>query len=92
MTLDLFDIAYIVGLAVVWYGNIRQIEKVVKTKSTKSISLHWIVAIFLSIMVRLPRAVTSDYWAWSVGYVISFLVCAVLVGTVIYYRKKYPKK
>lgn len=86
------DILYIIGLLVIWYGNIRQIEKVVSTKSTKSISIHWIVAILLSIAIRLPRAVTSEYWAWCAGYIISFVICALLVAAVIIYRRRYPRK
>ena len=87
-----FDILYILGLLVIWAGNVVQIRKVVKTRSTKSISIPWVIAIFLSIAIRLPRAVTSTYWAWSAGYIISFVICLILVGVIIYYRRKYPRK
>ena len=88
----ILDIIYILGLTVVWYGNVLQIRKVMTTKSTKSISIHWIVAMFLSIVIRLPRAVMSTYWAWQVGYIISFLICLALVIVILYYRKKYPRR
>ena len=87
MTLDWL---YIIGLLVVWFGNINQIQKVVKTKSTKSISITWIFAIFASVTIRLPRAVTSDYWVWAAGYIVSFIIIVILLGVVLYYHKKYP--
>ncbi len=89
MSLDIF---YILGLLVVWFGNIRQIQKLVKTKSTKSFSMAWLVAMFLSIALRLPRAVTSSYWVWQWGYGISFTVILALSIVAIYYRRKYPRK
>ncbi len=89
MTLDIF---YILGLMVIWIGNIHQIQKLRRTKSTKSLSLMWIVAIFISIGIRLPRAFFSDYWVWRYGYVISFVLISVLVGFAIYYRRRYPRK
>ena len=84
------DVLYILGLLVVWYGNFRQIKQIVKRKSTRSFSLFWIAAIFLSITIRLPRAVTSTYWAWSAGYKVSWLICLSLLIIVYYYRRKYP--
>lgn len=86
------DSLYILGLLVTWYGNIVQIRKTIRTKSTKSLSICWILALFASIAIRLPRAVMSTYWAWQVGYVISFMVCAALVVVVLMYRKKYPRR
>ena len=86
------DILYLVGLLVVWAGNTQQILRVIKTRSTKSISIFWIIAILVSIGIRLPRAVTSTYWVWQIGYVISFIICLVLVLIIVYYHKKYPRK
>ena len=87
-----FDVLYTIGLLVVWYGNIRQACRVVKTKSTRSLHLHLFWAMLFSITIRLPRAVTSDYWVWKYGYMISFVLMLVLVAIIIYHRRRYPKK
>jgi len=86
------DICYLVGLLIIWAGNILQIHKIIKTKSTKSLSMAWLWALTISIIIRLPRAVTSTYWAWSIGYIISTVICVALLVLAIIYRKKYPKK
>ena len=88
----MLDILYLAGLLVVWFGNAHQIYKMHKTKSTRSISFFWIIAILLSIAIRLPRAVSSTYWVWQSGYIISFLICLALVVTAVFYRLKYPGK
>ena len=89
MTLDWL---YIFGLLIVWWGNFAQIQKIIKTKSTKSLSLTWLLCLTVSIIIRIPRAVTSTYWAWSISYVISLVIMLIFLGVVIYYRRKYPKK
>ena len=84
------DILYLIGLMVVWTGNAIQISRIIRTKSTKSISIAWIFAIFASVTIRLPRAVTSDYWVWAAGYIVSFIIIVILLAVVLYYHKKYP--
>jgi len=84
------DLLYLAGLLIVWYGNFKQVTKMLRTKSTKSLSMHWLIAIALSITIRLPRAITSDYWVWSAGYVISTIIILIVLGVAIYYRRKYP--
>jgi len=46
----------------------------------------------MSFMIRLPRALTSDYWVWKGGYIISIIIYIVLVSVIVYYRRRYPKK
>ena len=87
-----FDILYTVGLLIVWYGNFRQACKVIHTKSTKSLHLHLFLAMLISITIRLPRAVTSDYWVWQYGYIVSFVMMVVLVAIILFHRKKYPRR
>jgi len=87
-----FDIFYLLGLLVIWWGNIEQILKLRRTRSTKSISLRWPIAIFISISIRLPRAFFSEYWVWGYGYLISFILCLILLCFALYYRKKYPRR
>lgn len=86
------DFLYTIGLVIVWYGNIRQVCKVIHTKSTKSLHLHLFWAMLISITIRLPRAVTSDYWVWQYGYIISFVLMLILVGVIVYHRRRYPKR
>jgi uncharacterized protein with PQ loop repeat len=86
------DIFYLLGLLVVWYGNAKQVIQICKTKSTRSFSLQWIVALVVSIGIRLPRAWFSDYWVWQWGYTVSFTLALALLGVLIYFRGKYPRK
>lgn len=88
----IWDTLYTVGLIVVWYGNIRQACQVIKSKSTKSLHLHLFWAMLLSITIRLPRAVTSDYWVWQYGYIISFILMLALVVVIVWHRRRYPRK
>ena len=87
-----FDIFYLLGLLVIWWGNIFQILKIRRTRSTKSFSMGWIIALVISIGIRLPRAWTSEYWVWGYGYLISFALCLILLCFALYYRKKYPRR
>lgn len=86
------DILYILGLWVVWVGNLMQIVKMVRTKSTRSLSFCWLILILVSIGIRLPRAWTSTYPVWQFGYAISFAICLILVLVALYYKRKYPRK
>jgi len=88
----IFDILYIVGLLVIWYGNIHQIIKLHKTRSTKSISIRWLAAIMISFGTRIPRTLISDIWVWKYGYVISVIIFMALLTSAVYYRRRYPKK
>jgi len=88
----MLDALYIIGLLVVWGGNIFQVKKMIKTNSTKSLSLGWLYAMMFSHVIRLPRAVTSDEWVWAWGYVVSFVLFVVLISVAAYKRRKYPRR
>ena len=88
----ILDGLYVIGLIIVWLGNIHQVRRMIKTRSTKSLSLAWLWAMMFSHTIRLPRAVTSDEWVWAWGYVCSFILFVVLISVAIYHRKRYPKK
>lgn len=88
----MLDVLYIIGLLVIWAGNIQQVRKMVRTHSTKSFSLGWLWAMMFSHAIRLPRAVLSDEWVWAWGYVFSFVLFVVLIAVALHYRKKYPRK
>ena len=85
----MLDTLYGLGLLVCWYGNVHQIYKIIKTKSTKSLSIRWLAAILMSLTIRVPKAVTSDIWVWKYGYMCSLVICLVLLIVSIYYRRKY---
>jgi len=82
------DWLYLLGMLVVWFGNLRQIALIIKTHSTKSFSFFWLYAILISFLIRMPRALTSDYWVWAISYIVSVIVIATLIGVTTYYKKE----
>ena len=88
MIFECFDWLYLVGMLVVWYGNVSQIVKMVHSHSTKSFSFKWFYAILISFCFRAPRALTTEYWVWGVSYIISILIMTTLVSIAVYYKKE----
>ena len=86
------DLSYLFGLLVVWYGNFEQIRKLMRTHSTKGLSLKWIACIDISIAIRSVRAITSDEWVWRWTYIVSLIIGTILLLVVLHYKRKYPNK
>jgi len=82
------DILYLVGMVVIWVGNIKQITKLWQTKSTESFSATWLWTMLISFCLRLPRALTSDYWVWWGSYLISTGIILTLTLMALAYKKK----
>jgi len=83
------DVLYLLGLLIVWAGNLRQTWYTIKTKSTKSIAMLWPIALLVSIIIRMPLAWSSEYWVWKIGYAISLAIMAVLLAVIIHRRVNY---
>ena len=86
------DWLYLLGMLVIWYGNISQIVKLFQTHSTKSFSFMWFFAMLFSFVLRLPRALTSTYWVWAASYLVSVAIMTTLVVTAIHCKRRYPDK
>jgi len=84
------DWLYISCVAATWVGNLHQIWKLWKTKSTRSFSFVWLIVLLFSLCGRLVKAADSGIWCWWVSYIVSLIVLAVLVFSAIYCRLKYP--
>ena len=83
------DWLYLSGMLIVWYGNGRQIYKLIQTKSTKSFDIGWVMALLVSFIIRLPRALSSEYWVWGLSYLISITMMAIMAFLVFWYRCRY---
>lgn len=86
------DILFLVGCLITWWGYVFQITKLVRTHSTKSLSMNWLLAATLSIAVVLPRAFTSGLWVWWFGSTVSFIFSSVIVILFFMYRNKYKER
>ena len=82
-SLEFDDKLYMLGVSIIWLGNFHQIWKVWATQSASDFSLIWLSAMWVSFLLRTPKAWRSIYWVWRWSYAISIAIMLVLLISVI---------
>ena len=70
---------------IIWAGSLEQIWHIWAYRSAQDLTLFWIVCLFASELVALPRALASQYWVWKLCHIVgSCLMVALLLGVIKY--------
>ena len=67
--------------------NIPLIIKIIKRKSSRDISLVWVMGVWTCIVLMSPSAFTSQDIVWRTFSYINIILFTVVVVTVLKYRK-----
>lgn len=79
------DALYMIHALTIWGGSIWQICHVFSNKSAEDITLVWMICLFISELVALPRCLKSKYLVWKLCHcVASVLIGILLIGIILY--------
>ena len=84
----MFDLLYMVGSCLIWFGALAQIYRILNRKRSNDISFHYIGCLLIAHLIMLPRALDSDYWVWTVSRIVSAILVFTLLMMVFYYREE----
>ena len=71
--------------------NIPLILKVIKRKSSKDISVHWALGVWICFLLMAPEAFTSPDPVWRVFNIMNLILFTGVVIVVLAYRKTGKK-
>ncbi|MFH1503857.1 MAG: hypothetical protein ABIH08_00480 [Candidatus Omnitrophota bacterium] len=67
--------------------NIPLIIRIVKRKSSRDISMHWAIGVWVCFVLMAPSAFTSADLVWKVFNIANLILFSVVVIFVLAYRK-----
>ena len=67
--------------------NIPLIVRVIKRKSSKDISVYWVLGVWICFLLMAPEAVTSLDPVWRAFNIMNLILFTAVVGVVLAYRK-----
>jgi len=68
--------------------NIPLIVRVIKRKSSRDISIHWAIGVWVCFILMAPEAVKSSDIVWKSFNIVNLVLFTGVVITVFAYRKK----
>jgi len=87
-------IAFIAAIALpLW--NIPLIARVIKRKSSKDISMYWVLGVWICFFLMAPAAFRSPDSVWRAFNIMNLILFTAVVIVVLAYRKtdkKFPPK
>ena len=77
----------LVAAVVLPLWNIPLILRVVKRKSSKDISLYWVLGVWTCFILMMPQALQSTDPVWRVFNIMNIILFTAVVIVVLFYRK-----
>lgn len=79
-------IAFIAAIVLPLF-NIPLIVRVIKRKSSKDLSLHWALGVWICFLLMMPEALKSPDIVWRVFSIMNITLFTFVVIAVLVYRK-----
>lgn len=70
--------------------NIPLIARVIKRKSSRDMSLWWVMGVWVSFLLMAPSGFQSKEVVWKVFNIANLTIFTIVVGVVLRYRKGHP--
>lgn len=70
------------------FWNIPLIVKIVKRKSSRDISIHWVLGVWISFVLMAPSGFTSDDLVWRTFNIANLILFSLVVIFVLAYRRR----
>lgn len=77
---------YLIGTLICQVGGVAQIVKIHQTQSVDDFSFFWLLALVMTAIMTLPRALSSPFWVWKVSRGLHMIVTTILFISYIMYH------
>ncbi len=79
-------IAFIAAI-VLPFWNIPLIVRVIRRRSSKDISIYWVLGVWICFLLMAPEAFRSPDPVWRAFNIVNLILFSVVVAVVLIYRK-----
>ena len=79
-------IAFIAAI-VLPFWNIPLIVRVIKRRSSKDISIYWVLGVWICFLLMAPEAFRSPDPVWRAFNIVNLILFSAVVAVVLIYRK-----
>jgi len=80
------DWSYLIGTLVCQAGGVAQIVKIFQTKSVDDFSFFWLLALIVTAVMTLPRALGSSFWVWKFSRGLHMVITTILFIVYLMYH------
>ena len=74
------------------FWNIPLIVRIIKRKSSRDISMHWVVGVWTCFVLMAPQGFISEDLVFRTFSIINFIFFTIVFIIVLVYRKERPKR
>lgn len=82
----------LVAAIILPFWNIPLIVRIVKRKSSRDISMYWVVGVWTCFAFMAPNGFVSEDLVWRTFNIVNFIFFTVVLIIVLVYRKERVKK
>ena len=80
----------LIAAIVLPFWNIPLIVKIIKRKSSKDISIFWVLGVWVCFLLMAPEAFVSPDLVWRTFNMVNLVLFTIVVFVVLVYRKGNP--
>jgi len=80
----------LIAAIVLPFWNIPLIVRIIKRKSSKDISIFWVLGVWICFLLMAPEAFGSPDLVWRTFNIVNIILFTIVVFVVLVYRKGDP--
>ena len=82
----------LIAAIVLPFWNIPLIVRIIKRKSSRDISIFWVLGVWTCFLLMAPEAFKSSDPVWRIFNIVNLLLFTLVLGVVLVYRVKGKQK